>query len=130
MGLQVAEEMVVMVHDPVGNHCEESVILEVRVHIMALAVVVEVLEVLEVMMAPVASADNGQLTTHTMQQGVVAEIIPSVHMGWVGPLSAAMAVRLVYLEVTEQRTLVVVVEEAAAVVAAFQLGVADHLALC
>ena len=129
MDLQVAVEMVVMVHDPVENHCEESEILEVRVHILALAAVVAVLEVLEVMMAPVDSADNGQLTMPTMQQGAVAEITPTVHMGWVGQLSVAMAVRLVYLEVTEQRTLVVAVEEEVAVVAAIQLGVADRLAL-
>ena len=96
-----------------------------------------VLEVLEVMMAPVASADNGQLTTPTMQQGAVAEIILTVNMGWVGPLSAAMAVlRLVYLEVTQQRTLVVAVEEVEEVVAvaAIKLGqhleVVDPLVLC
>ena len=131
MDLQVAVEMVAMKDDPVGNHYEESEILEVRVDTWALAVVVGVLEVLEVMMAPVAPADNGQLTTPTMQQGAVAEIIPTVNMGWVGPLSAATAVlRLVYLEVMEQRTLVVAVEEEAVVVAAIQLGVADRLALC
>jgi hypothetical protein len=123
MGLQVAVEMVVMVRDLVGNHCEESEILEVRVNIMALAAVVGVLEVLEVVMAPVDPADNGQLTTPTMQQGAVAEITPSEHMGWMGPLSAATAVlHLVCLEVTEQHTLVVVVEEEAAVIAAIQVG--------
>eukprot|EP01036_Dinobryon_divergens_P061920 gene61920-biopygen33193 len=121
MDLQVAVEMVVIMDDPVGNHYEESEILEVRVHILALAVVVGVLEVLEVMMAPVAPADNGQLTTPTMQQGAAAEIIPSESMGWVGPLLAAMAVlHLVCLEVTEQHTLVVAVEEAAAILAAIQ----------
>eukprot|EP01036_Dinobryon_divergens_P061553 gene61553-biopygen8611 len=98
MDLQVAVEMVVMVHDPVGNHYEESEILE----------------------------------------GAVVEIILTVYMGWVGPPSAAMVVfHFVYLEVTEQHTLVVAVEEAVAVMAAIKLSqfdqhleVVDRPALC